>query len=81
MRIVHTDHLAQYQCTEEGYFRRVKLAVDRLHLMADDTFFPPVILIMRRSLRRVPDKFRERQWTRIVDDATTLALQIGSRPF
>lgn len=61
---------------EEGYFRlEWKLAVDRSHLMADDkTFFLPVILDNApESAARVPDKFRERQWTRIVDDATTLA--------
>ena len=60
----------------EGYFRlEWKLAVDRSHLMADDQpFFVPVILgdIPERTAR-VPEKFRERQWTRLTDDAATTA--------
>ena len=55
----------------EGYFRlEWKLAVDRSHLMADDqTFFVPVILDNTpEPSARVPEKFRERQWTRLIDD-------------
>ena len=52
----------------EGYFRlEWKLAVDRSHLMADDQpFFVPVILgNTPEPSARVPEKFRERQWTRL----------------
>ena len=60
----------------EGYFRlEWKLAVDRSHLMADDQpFFVPVILDgTPEPSARVPEKFRERQWTRLNDDASTNA--------
>lgn len=60
----------------EGYFRlEWKLAVDRSHLMADDQpFFVPVILgDTSEPNSRVPEKFRERQWTRLTDDASTTA--------
>ena len=56
----------------EGYFRlEWKLAVDRSHLMADDQpFFLPVILDdSPEPTARVPDRFRERQWSRLLDDA------------
>ncbi len=56
----------------EGYFRlEWKLAVDRSHLMADNhTFFFPVILgDVAEPAALVPEKFRERQWTRLNDDA------------
>ena len=56
----------------EGYFRlEWKLAVDRSHLMADDqTFFLPVVLDdSMEPTARVPDKFRERQWSRLIDDS------------
>ena len=59
----------------EGYFRlEWKLAVDRSHLMADDQpFFVPVILVdTKEASARVPEKFRERQWTRINDDSSIL---------
>ena len=55
----------------EGYFRlEWKLAVDRSHLMADDQpFFVPVILgDIPEPTARVPEKFRERQWTRLDSD-------------
>jgi tetratricopeptide (TPR) repeat protein len=55
----------------EGYFRlEWKLAVDRSHLMADDQpFFVPVILgDTPEPTARVPEKFRERQWTRLTED-------------
>jgi len=52
----------------EGYFRlEWKLAVDRSHLVADDTpFILPVVLgEISAPAARVPDKFREIQWTRM----------------
>ena len=62
------------QQREEGYFRlEWKLAVDRSHLMADDKafFFPVVLDDVAEPKARVPDKFRERQWSRLNDDAAT----------
>ena len=66
----------------EGYFRlEWKLAVDRSHLMADlHPFFVPVILgNTPEPSARVPEKFRERQWTRLTDDAsiTAFAERVG----
>src|SRR5437868_1875328 len=52
----------------EGYFRlEWKLAVDRSHLMADDQAFllPVVIDDTPEAMARVPDRFRERQWSRL----------------
>jgi TolB-like protein/Tfp pilus assembly protein PilF len=52
----------------EGYFRREwRLAVERSHDMADDTPFmlPVVIDDAQDSSARVPEKFREVQWTRL----------------
>lgn len=57
----------------EGYFRlEWKLAVDRSHLMADDApfLFPIVIGDVADGAARVPDKFREVQWTRLRLDET-----------
>ena len=57
----------------EGYFRlEWKLAVDRSHLMADDaTFLFPVVLgDVSDATARVPDKFRDVQWTRLRLDET-----------
>jgi tetratricopeptide (TPR) repeat protein len=57
----------------EGYFRlEWKLAVDRSHLMADDApfLFPVVIGDVTDAAARVPDKFREVQWTRLRLDET-----------
>ena len=62
------------QQREEGYFRlEWKLAVDRSHLMADDKafFFPVVLDDVAEPKARVPDKFRERQWSRLNDEAAT----------
>ena len=53
---------------DEGYFRlEWKLAVDRCHLMAADrTFLLPVVVDdTRDDDERVPDKFRDVQWTRL----------------
>jgi adenylate cyclase len=57
---------ANSQARAEGYFRlEWKLAVDRSHLMAADKAFllPVVIDGTPDSDARVPDKFREVQWT------------------
>jgi TolB-like protein/tetratricopeptide (TPR) repeat protein len=60
----------------EGYFRlEWKLAVDRSHLMADDrTFLLPVVIDdTPETMARVPDRFRERQWTRLPGGVTPAA--------
>jgi len=65
---------ANTQAREEGYFRlEWKLAVDRSHLMVDNKafFFPIVIDDISEAVANVPDRFRERQWTRLsIDQAT-----------
>jgi tetratricopeptide (TPR) repeat protein len=66
----------------EGYFRlEWKLAVDRSHLMADDAhfLFPIVIDDTPDTAARVPDKFREVQWTRlnVKDTPTILAERVA----
>ena len=66
----------------EGYFRlEWKLAVDRSHLMADDApfLFPVVIDNTSDTAARVPDKFREMQWTRlnVKDTPETLAKRVA----
>ena len=56
------------EARSEGYFRlEWKLAVDRSHLMADDQPFllPVVIDGTQEASARVPDRFRERQWSRL----------------
>jgi tetratricopeptide (TPR) repeat protein len=60
----------------EGYFRlEWKLAVDRSHLMAADKAFlvPVVIDAIPDAEARVPDKFREVQWTRLPGGETSSA--------
>ena len=55
----------------EGYFRlEWKLAVDRSHLMADNMPFlmPVVVGETTEATALVPDRFRERQWSRLDDD-------------
>jgi TolB-like protein/tetratricopeptide (TPR) repeat protein len=67
---------ASTQAREEGYFRlEWKLAVDRTYLMADDKafLFPVVIDQTPERLARVPDRFRERQWTQLNDEADMAA--------
>ena len=67
---------ANTQAREEGYFRlEWKLAVDRSHLMADDkAFFLPVVIDdTPEPAARVPDKFRERQWSRLNDEQAIAA--------
>src|SRR5665213_4326854 len=57
----------------EGYFRlEWKLAVDRSHLIAADKAFliPVVVDDTRDDDERVPEKFREVQWTRLPLRAT-----------
>ncbi|HEY2534350.1 MAG TPA: TIR domain-containing protein [Xanthobacteraceae bacterium] len=59
---------AHTEVRTEGYFRlEWKLAVDRSHLMAEDAAFliPVVIDGTSEATARVPDKFREVQWTRL----------------
>jgi TolB-like protein/Flp pilus assembly protein TadD len=56
------------QARDEGYFRlEWKLAVDRSHLIAADRAFllPVVIDDTADAVARVPDRFREVQWTRL----------------
>ena len=57
----------------EGYFRlEWKLAVDRSHLMAAERpFLVPVVVDGTNEVdARVPDRFREVQWTRLPDGET-----------
>ena len=59
---------ANTQAREEGYFRlEWKLAVDRSHLMSDDkSFLLPVVIDATIAVNaRVPEKFRELQWTHL----------------
>src|SRR5882672_10584099 len=70
------------QARPEGYFRlEWKLAVDRSHLMADDApfLFPVVIDDTPEPAARVPDRFREVQWTRlnVKDTPETLATRVA----
>src|SRR5689334_3443814 len=61
----------------EGYLRlEWKLAVDRSHLMADDEpfLFPIVVGDVNDATARVPDKFRDVQWTRLRLDETPAEL-------
>ena len=69
--ISHTTH-----DRVEGYFRlEWKLAVDRCHLMAADQAFllPVVIDDTRDDDERVPERFREVQWTRLPGGVTPAA--------
>ncbi len=61
----------------EGYFRlEWKLAVDRSHLLADDHpfLFPIAIGDVNEANARVPDKFRDVQWTHLRLDETPAEL-------
>lgn len=67
---------ANTNARSEGYFRlEWKLAIDRSHLMADDQAFlmPVVIDDTPEAMARVPDRFRERQWSRLVGGETPAA--------
>jgi TolB-like protein len=58
----------------EGYFRlEWRLAVERSYLMADDQAFliPVVIDDTSEASARVPDRFRERQWSHLPGGETT----------
>jgi TolB-like protein/tetratricopeptide (TPR) repeat protein len=60
---------------DEGYFRlEWKLAVDRCHLMAaDKPFLLPVVIDDTPDDERVPERFREVQWTRLPGGVTPVA--------
>ena len=67
---------ANTNAREEGYFRlEWKLSVDRSHLIADSKpfLFPVILGDVAEALALVPDKFRERQWSRLNDDSATRA--------
>ncbi|MDE2002183.1 MAG: TIR domain-containing protein [Betaproteobacteria bacterium] len=67
---------ATTQLREEGYFRlEWKLAVDRSHLMAEDkTFLLPVVIDAAIDANaRVPEKFREVQWTHLAGGEASAA--------
>ena len=67
---------ANTQAREEGYFRlEWKLAVDRSHFIVDDKAFllPVVIDATIDGEARVPEKFREVQWTRLPAGETSAA--------
>ena len=67
---------ANTQSREEGYFRREwKLAVDRTNDMAEDrAFLLPIVIDATSDLdARVPEKFREVQWTRLSVDKNASA--------
>jgi tetratricopeptide (TPR) repeat protein len=73
---------AQTQARPEGYFRlEWKLAVDRSHLMSEDHpfLFPIVIDDIPETLARVPDRFRDVQWTRLTlrDTPESLATRVA----
>jgi tetratricopeptide (TPR) repeat protein len=73
---------ANTQSRPEGYFRlEWKLAVDRSHLLADDHpfLFPVVIDDTPDATARVPERFREVQWTRlnVKDTPETLAARVA----
>ena len=60
----------------EGYFRREwRLAVERTHDMADDTPFllPVVIDDTAESGARVPEPFRDVQWTRVPEGQASVS--------
>jgi TolB-like protein/tetratricopeptide (TPR) repeat protein len=82
---------ASTNARSEGYFRREwNLAVHRMLDMADDQAFllPVVIDDTPEPTARVPDRFRERQWSRLIDDRSMAAfagrvggiLSGGARP-
>jgi TolB-like protein/tetratricopeptide (TPR) repeat protein len=69
--ISHTTHDRR-----EGYFRlEWKLAIDRSHLMdANLAFLLPVVIDdTREDDERVPERFREVQWTRLPGGVTPVA--------
>ena len=76
MRLIPPGHFPDTHNRDEGYFRlEWKLAVDRCHLMSSDRAFllPVVIDDTRDDDERVPDRFREVQWTRLPHGLTPAA--------
>ena len=64
---------ANAHAREEGYFRlEWKLAIDRSHLMAGTrAFLLPVVIDETSQLdERIPDRFRELQWSRLREGET-----------
>ncbi len=64
---------ASTNARSEGYFRlEWRLAVERLHQMADDQSYLLPVLIddTPETAARVPDRFRERQWSHLAGGAT-----------
>ena len=73
---------ANTNARREGYFRlEWKLAVERTHLMEDNMpFLMPVLLAgTPEATALVPDKFRERQWTHVGDEASISAFVARAR--
>ena len=67
---------ANTEARGEGYFRlEWRLAVERSYQMADDQSFlmPVSIDETNEATARVPDRFRERQWTRLAAGETAQA--------
>jgi hypothetical protein len=67
---------AHSDARHEGYFRREwRLAVERAGDMAEDVAFllPVVVENTPDATARVPDRFREVQWSRLSDGQTTPA--------
>ncbi len=65
----------------EGYFRlEWKLGVDRSHLIsADQAFLLPVVIDdTRDDDERVPERFREVQWTRLSGGVTPAAFKVNT---
>jgi hypothetical protein len=76
LRSLRTGNLRALDARREGYFRREwKLAVDRTADMAEDVAFllPVVIDSTPDATARVPDRFREVQWSRLPDGQTSPA--------
>ena len=72
---------ANTQARAEGYFRlEWLLAIERSRLMAEDqTFLLPVVIDdISDAVARVPDKFRDVQWTRLIatDAPTAFAARV-----
>lgn len=67
---------ARSDARKEGYFRREwKLAVERTADLAEDVPFllPVAIDEAQEATARVPDRFRETQWTRLPDGSASQA--------
>jgi len=76
LRLISRRHLSEYARSRRGVFpARVEARVDRSHLIAADQAFllPVVIDDTRDNDERVPERFREVQWTRLPGGETPLA--------